>query len=228
MEVNVKKAVLPSSDLPPVNKDNEYAYRYRIVSEDRNRTSSWSPIKIIPAPEVTMVDGDVTVSGASNNVITVTWSNENNRSNYDIFTKFYFFINKSSLTINKATVHTTIDHNFSIGDTIIIEGVSSVFNGTHVITDITDDTVSFDKTNTNVPQYNVSPNGTIGFDYFCHGTTPFYTYSFVKRPGSRLTIGVQVESVPIDGAKRFYGVLPKTLLQPDGNALLVYTEDISL
>ena len=226
--MNIKNARLPSRNLPPVNENNEYAYRYRITSEDKNRISAWSPIKIIAAPAVEMVDGDVTVSGASDKVITVTWSNENNRPNYDIFTKFYFFVNKASLTSNEATVHTTIDHNFAIGDTIVIEGVSSVFNGTHVITDITHNTVSFDKTNTNISQYNVSPNGTAGFDYFCHGTTPFYTYSFVKRPGSRLTIGVQVESVPIDGAKRFYGVLPKTPLQPDENALLIYTEDIDL
>jgi hypothetical protein len=83
--VNIKNAKLPSKNLPPVNKDNEYTYRYRITSEDRNRISEWSPIKTIAAPDVALVDGDVNVAG---NAITVTWSDENNRPNYDVFVKF--------------------------------------------------------------------------------------------------------------------------------------------
>jgi hypothetical protein len=86
--VTVKKAILPPSGLPPVNAENKYAYRYRIVSEDKNRTSSWSPIKIIDAPPVTLLtdsQGAVTTSG---NSITATWSDENNRPKYDVFVKF--------------------------------------------------------------------------------------------------------------------------------------------
>lgn len=87
--MTVKKAVLPSASLPPVNAENKYAYRYRIVSEDRNRTSAWSPIKIIDAPDVVLLDteddGAVTISG---NSVTATWSDENNRPKYDVFVKF--------------------------------------------------------------------------------------------------------------------------------------------
>ena len=86
--MTVKKVILPSSSLPPVNAENKYAYRYRIVSEDKNRTSSWSPIKTIDAPPVILFDeedGDVIVSG---NSITVTWPDENDRPKYDVFVKF--------------------------------------------------------------------------------------------------------------------------------------------
>jgi hypothetical protein len=85
MDVNVKKATLPSRDLPPVNKDNQYAYRYRIISEDRNRISAWSPIKLIDAPQVIETEGNVSISGTA---ITATWSDQNNRPNYDVFVKF--------------------------------------------------------------------------------------------------------------------------------------------
>jgi hypothetical protein len=220
--VTVKKAVLPSASLPPVNAENKYAYRYRIVSEDRNRTSSWSPIKIIDAPAVAFLeesDGDVVISG---NSITATWSDENNRPSYDVFTYFYFSVNKASLTDNIAKVHTTINHNLVKGDNILIEGVSSVFNGSHIVTSVTADTVSFDKPNTNISQYNVSPNGKVGLNYPYHGTTPIHTYSFVKRLGAGVGVAIQVESILVDGTKVFYGT-DDTL-----NPLLVYTKNTSI
>jgi hypothetical protein len=41
----VKKAVVLQSSLPPVNTQTEaYSLRYRIISEDRNRSSHWSPV----------------------------------------------------------------------------------------------------------------------------------------------------------------------------------------
>jgi hypothetical protein len=86
--VTVKKATLPAASLPPVDGQNRYSYRYRIVSEDKNRTSAWSPIKTIDAPAVILLNlnqGDVAVSSSS---ITVTWSDQNNRPRYDVFVKF--------------------------------------------------------------------------------------------------------------------------------------------
>jgi hypothetical protein len=226
--MNIKNAKLPPRNLPPVNENNEYAYRYRITSEDRNRISEWSPIKIIAAPEVSFLeesDGDVVISG---NSITATWSDENNRPNYDVFTRFYFFVNKASLTGNVAKVHTTINHNLVKGDVILIDGISSVFNGAHTVTDVTADTVSFAKTNTNISQYNVSPNGKVGLNYPYHGTTPIHTYSFVKRSGAGVNVAIQVEGISVDGTKPFYGAIPKTTMYPEGNPLLVYTKDKSI
>jgi hypothetical protein len=48
----IKKAIILSENLPntlqPINK---YVVRYRIVSEDRNRRSHWSPIYYIGLEE---------------------------------------------------------------------------------------------------------------------------------------------------------------------------------
>ena len=223
--MTVKKAVLPSGSLPAVNKYNQYAYRYRIVSEDRNRTSSWSPIKIIYAPTVTFFEeadnaAETVISG---NSITTTWSDENNRPRYDVFVRFYFEINKASLTNNTATIHTTINHNLVKDDVIIVAGINSIFNGKYTITNVTADTISYAKTNANIPQFNINPHGSAGLDYIYHGTTPIHTYSFIKKLGTKLGIAIQVEGITIDGTKPFYGTTPGTDVDAGENALLVYT-----
>jgi hypothetical protein len=44
-DTNIKKLRILKSSLPPVDHDTEkYNVRYRVISEDRNRTSHWSPI----------------------------------------------------------------------------------------------------------------------------------------------------------------------------------------
>lgn len=62
----IKKIRIPSAELPliqftqvynPVSERNEindlhYDFRYRIISENRNRTSAWSPIERIVMPDV--------------------------------------------------------------------------------------------------------------------------------------------------------------------------------
>jgi len=91
-----QKVRLSRSDLPEVSKlsDGTYGYvvRYRIISEDQNRFSHWSPIRELTMPPVTQVDGDVVVSG---NIIQVVWGDEEDRPNYDVFVKFddgeYFY-----------------------------------------------------------------------------------------------------------------------------------------
>jgi hypothetical protein len=56
---NIKKIVIPQSDLPPIRvEDQGYVFRYRIISDDKNRRSHWSPIKIIK-PEYTFVSGNI-------------------------------------------------------------------------------------------------------------------------------------------------------------------------
>jgi len=49
-DAGIKQTIIKSSDLPPTLGDNEtltYTLRYRILSEDKNRFSHWSPIKQI-------------------------------------------------------------------------------------------------------------------------------------------------------------------------------------
>ena len=91
-----QKVRLSRSDLPEVSRlsDGTYGYvvRYRIISEDQNRFSHWSPIRELTMPPVTQVDGDVAVSG---NIIQAVWGDEEDRPNYDVFVKFddgeYFY-----------------------------------------------------------------------------------------------------------------------------------------
>lgn len=49
---NTKKVTISKNNLPPINSEEEkYVVRYRIISEDRNRISHWSPqFEISPVP----------------------------------------------------------------------------------------------------------------------------------------------------------------------------------
>lgn len=93
MSSGLRKATVLKQDLPAVIKftENEYGYltRYRIVSEDRNRFSSWSPIKKVVAFDLNnlpgQVNGDITMMG---NSIFVTWGDALGRPSYDIFVRF--------------------------------------------------------------------------------------------------------------------------------------------
>ena len=84
-----QKVRIPKSDLPEVSKlsDGSYGYvvRYRIISEDQNRFSHWSPIRELSMPPVIPVSGEVAVSG---NIVQVVWGDEEDRPNYDVFVKF--------------------------------------------------------------------------------------------------------------------------------------------
>jgi hypothetical protein len=113
-DAGIKKLTIPKSQLPPVGDNNEYSIRYRIISEDKNRYSHWSPIFLATAPEVEEVDGELIVSG---NTSTVIWGDENTRPKYDIFVKFdggsyayhgtspihtYSFINTGTINVRVA------------------------------------------------------------------------------------------------------------------------------
>jgi hypothetical protein len=84
-----QKVVISREDLPAVSKlsDESYGYimRYRIISEDQNRFSHWSPIRELPAPSPVSVDGDVALIG---NIIQIVWGDEEARPRYDVFVKF--------------------------------------------------------------------------------------------------------------------------------------------
>jgi len=55
----IKKARILKANLPSINSEIEgYSVRYRVVSEDKNRTSHWSPIVQI-VPDYTYVTGSI-------------------------------------------------------------------------------------------------------------------------------------------------------------------------
>ena len=69
----IKKARILESKLPAINSITEgYEVRYRVVSEDKNRTSHWSPIFLVQ-PEFTYVPGTIHHSKAGD-ISTVAWN----------------------------------------------------------------------------------------------------------------------------------------------------------
>lgn len=86
VDANIKKLRILKSSLPPIDHDTlKYNLRYRVISDDRNRTSHWSPIYNISGEAIETVDGAVSKTG---NVITAVWGDENDFPEYDVFVKF--------------------------------------------------------------------------------------------------------------------------------------------
>ncbi len=93
--MSVKKVTITKKELPPLTPNGEYLLRYRIISEDKNRTSHWSPIYTLDAKAVPLRDGttntknlirDVTSSvTVTPTTIIIDWETTNDASLYDIF-----------------------------------------------------------------------------------------------------------------------------------------------
>jgi hypothetical protein len=85
-DASIKRIVIPNSDLPPLSSDtSSYNIRYRIVSDDKNRTSHWSQIYVIDTLPFEEVDGDVTLGVKT---VTAVWGDEYNRPKYDVLVSF--------------------------------------------------------------------------------------------------------------------------------------------
>lgn len=82
----IKKVIIKKASLPALDHDKVgYIFRYRIVSEDKNRTSQWSPINIVLDNSITSVAGAVLGIGS---IVSVVWGDELNRPKYDVFVGF--------------------------------------------------------------------------------------------------------------------------------------------
>lgn len=69
----IKKARILENRLPAINSITEgYEIRYRVISEDKNRTSHWSPIFLVK-PDYTYVTGTIHHTKAGD-VSTVAWN----------------------------------------------------------------------------------------------------------------------------------------------------------
>lgn len=85
-DANIKRIIIPTSDLPPLSSDtSSYNVRYRIVSDDKNRTSHWSQIYVIDTLPFEEVDGDLIILS---NTIQAVWGDEYNRPKYDVLVSF--------------------------------------------------------------------------------------------------------------------------------------------
>jgi hypothetical protein len=82
----IKKVTVSKESLPPINSANAgYVVRYRIISEDKNRTSHWSPTFVTDSVSIEEVDGALSITPS---IITAVWGDELNRPAYDVFVKF--------------------------------------------------------------------------------------------------------------------------------------------
>jgi hypothetical protein len=95
LEMSVKKVTIQKKDLPPLSPNGEYLIRYRVISEDKNRTSHWSPIYTLDATRVwdgteyvnliKSVTSTIVVNPTS---IVINWGTSNQGPLYDIFARF--------------------------------------------------------------------------------------------------------------------------------------------
>jgi hypothetical protein len=80
----VARFVIPVDQLPPTSSSAQHVVRFRIISEDRNRISDWSPIFLlnsegqIPSASVSY---KIVESGSAPKIITVIW--DGNYLNYN-------------------------------------------------------------------------------------------------------------------------------------------------
>jgi hypothetical protein len=84
MSDGIKKVIVRKSSLPAVGDNNEFYLRYRVVSDDKNRTSHWSQINVVESSPVQQVNGSISLSG---NILIAVWDDELLRPSYDVFVK---------------------------------------------------------------------------------------------------------------------------------------------
>jgi len=87
---NIKKSLVLKKDLPPVNDFNQHVVKYRIVSDDFNRVSAWSPIYYVEAEPVELITATISKIGVTNapaGIVSITWTDPKLRPKYDIFIK---------------------------------------------------------------------------------------------------------------------------------------------
>ena len=77
----IKKVIIKSEDLPPLNSDQlGYYMRFRMVSEDRNRLSHWSPTYLLEPnysfygrTGLPVADENNIVANKNNQVLNIAW-----------------------------------------------------------------------------------------------------------------------------------------------------------
>lgn len=84
----IKKVIIPKKDLPALfGKTSQYVIRYRFVSEDRNRTSHWSPQYKLDAQATQEIDYSISAN-TELNIINVVWNAQPDMSEYDVYIKW--------------------------------------------------------------------------------------------------------------------------------------------
>lgn len=132
-KVRISKDLLPS--LGMIN--NRYDVRYRIISEDRNRSSAWSPIYGLALADVIFSDtrfSSPAVSGDTIKNVSIGWVAPQGLSTtfYDVYIKTGLNVASISISNKIATIVFTSKHIFKSGDTVTITGVAG-YSGTYTV-----------------------------------------------------------------------------------------------
>lgn len=212
--MSAKKVTIVKNDSPPLSPNGKYLIRYRIISEDKNRTSHWSPIyKLDVSNLITAVTGDVLVNQS---LITIAWEKSSLKTSYDVFVKFNFDIEHKSLTDNVASIVTKNLTNIAVGNIITVSGIDSTFNGVHEVIEVLPltKTIKYKKVATNVNYGGASGSVTLGFLYQ-NTLSSLQTYSLLAVSGAKSVEGLiqleGIEKTPSDTLKIYQSPIPVVL-----------------
>lgn len=85
-DAGIKKVIIPKESLPAISGENQsYILRYRIVSDDKNRYSHWSPQYKVAKDPATQINYSLNVN-QSNDTFTLIWE-PLDISTFDIYIK---------------------------------------------------------------------------------------------------------------------------------------------
>lgn len=85
----IKKIIIPKSKLPGFFGENKtYILRYRFISEDKNRTSHWSPAYKIVAEDTPSEILNSMVVDTTNRIVNLAWEPQSNIEEYFIYVKW--------------------------------------------------------------------------------------------------------------------------------------------
>lgn len=121
----IKKIIIPKSSLPAVTQDNQHIVRFRLISEDRNRISEWSPNFFMDSSGIFEIESEYSVAGR---IISLVWDDPNPRAAYDIFAKFddadFVYITTTSSTSHSFRNQATTEFKYAIQ----VQGIGKVYN----------------------------------------------------------------------------------------------------
>lgn len=84
------KVIIKKEDLPPISVDDiGYNLRIRLISQDRNRSSFWTPLVTIEVPAVSTINYAIKKDSSGTKTFNVMWEDTQNNKEYDIYVKWY-------------------------------------------------------------------------------------------------------------------------------------------
>jgi uncharacterized protein affecting Mg2+/Co2+ transport len=106
VDANLKRIVIKQSDLPPINSNEEkYVLRFRVVSEDKNRISHWSPQYLLSPSALETADNSGIELVSGNGMINVSWDIEpGSTASYDVWVAWGTQSGSTGIAEYKATV----------------------------------------------------------------------------------------------------------------------------